>query len=141
MHDCRRRFLSRGGKSWFSTDGTYNLDGLLFTRQKSASRNSNIRGTGIWKHCFRCVHTVLAKHSKFFSLIDCVSVGVDRKQRNFEPMREPVEAWQRSELTDPDAFTRFAPLLKASSTSACPIPRLARLPELLCLRLSYTLLP
>ena len=43
---------------------------------------------------------VLAKHSKSFSLIDCLSVGVDRMQRNFEPMREQVEAWQRSELTD-----------------------------------------
>jgi hypothetical protein len=43
---------------------------------------------------------VLAKHSKSFSLIDCVSVGVDRMQRNFEPMRKQVEAWQSSELTD-----------------------------------------
>jgi len=43
---------------------------------------------------------VLAKHSKSFSLIDCISVGVDRMQRNFEPMQEQVEAWQRSELTD-----------------------------------------
>ena len=43
---------------------------------------------------------VQAKHSKSFSLIDCVSVGVDRMQRNFEPMRKQVEAWQRSELTD-----------------------------------------
>ena len=43
---------------------------------------------------------VLAKHSKSFSLIDCISLGVDRMQRNFEPMRKQVEAWQRSELTD-----------------------------------------
>jgi hypothetical protein len=43
---------------------------------------------------------VLAKHSKSFSLIDCVSVAVDRMQHNFEPMRKQVEAWQRSELTD-----------------------------------------
>jgi hypothetical protein len=43
---------------------------------------------------------VLAKHSKSFSLIDCISVGVDRMQRNFEPMRKQMEAWQRSELTD-----------------------------------------
>src|SRR6266446_3523130 len=42
---------------------------------------------------------VLAKHWKSFSLIDCISVGVDRMQRNFEPMRKQVEAWQRSELT------------------------------------------
>ena len=43
---------------------------------------------------------MLAKHSKSFSLIDCISVGVDRMQQNFEPMRKQVEAWQRSELTD-----------------------------------------
>ena len=42
----------------------------------------------------------LAKRSKSFSLIDCISVGVDRMQRSFEPMRKQVEAWQRSELTD-----------------------------------------
>jgi hypothetical protein len=35
-----------------------------------------------------------------FSLLDCVSVGVDRMQRNFELMRKQVEAWQRSEHTD-----------------------------------------
>ncbi|MGB9075191.1 MAG: hypothetical protein WCC22_21325 [Terriglobales bacterium] len=46
------------------------------------------------------VTPVLAKHSKSFSLIDCISVGVDRIQRNSEPMRKQVEAWQRSELTD-----------------------------------------
>jgi len=43
---------------------------------------------------------VLAKHSKSFSLIDCIAVGVDRMQRNFEPMRKQVESWQRFELTD-----------------------------------------
>jgi hypothetical protein len=43
---------------------------------------------------------VLAKHSKSFSLVDCISVGVDRTHRNFDPMRKQVEAWQRSELTD-----------------------------------------
>jgi len=43
---------------------------------------------------------VLAKHSKSFSLIDCISVKVDRMQRSFEPMRKQVEAWQKHELTD-----------------------------------------
>ena len=50
---------------------------------------------------------VLAKHSKSFSLIDCVSVGVDRMQRNFEPMRRQVEAWQRSELSNVTAKVVF----------------------------------
>ncbi len=43
---------------------------------------------------------VLAKHSKSFSLVDSLAIGVDRMQRNFEPMRKQVEAWQKSELTD-----------------------------------------
>jgi hypothetical protein len=41
----------------------------------------------------------LAKHSSSFSLIDCISVGVDRAQKNFEPMRKQ-RTWQRSKLTD-----------------------------------------
>jgi hypothetical protein len=48
----------------------------------------------------RGFHTGARKPSKSFSLIDCISVGVDRMQRNFEPMRRQVETWQRSELTD-----------------------------------------
>jgi len=36
---------------------------------------------------------VLAKHTKSFNLIDTLSVGVDRIQRNFEPMRQ-VETWR-----------------------------------------------
>ena len=43
---------------------------------------------------------VLAKHSKSFALVDSISVGVDRMQRNFEPMRKQVEAWRVTELTD-----------------------------------------
>jgi len=44
---------------------------------------------------------VLAKHSKSFSLMDCISVGVDRMQRNFEPMRKQAEAWQSSPMSRP----------------------------------------
>jgi hypothetical protein len=35
---------------------------------------------------------VLAKHSKSFSLVDSLAIGVDRMQRNFEPMRKQVES-------------------------------------------------
>ena len=34
---------------------------------------------------------ILAKHSKSFSLIDYVSVHVDRMQRSFDPMRKQME--------------------------------------------------
>jgi hypothetical protein len=34
------------------------------------------------------------KHSKSFSLIDCIAVGADRMQHYINPMRKQVEAWQ-----------------------------------------------
>ena len=43
------------------------------------------------------------KHSKSFSLVDAISVGVDRMQRNFEPMRRQVETWQAKQLTSATA--------------------------------------
>ncbi len=38
---------------------------------------------------------VLAKHTKSFNLVDTLSVGVDRIQRNFEPMQRQVESWRQ----------------------------------------------
>lgn len=43
---------------------------------------------------------VLAKHTKHFSLVDALAVGVDRMQRNFEPMRRQIEAWKGSQIED-----------------------------------------
>jgi hypothetical protein len=43
---------------------------------------------------------VLAKHTKHLSLVDILSVGVDRVQRNFEPMRKQVETWKGTRLLD-----------------------------------------
>src|SRR5260370_8809821 len=42
---------------------------------------------------------VLAKHTKHLSLVDILSVGVDRMQRNFEPMRKQVDAWKGTRQT------------------------------------------
>ena len=42
---------------------------------------------------------VLAKHSKHFSLEDALSIGVDRMQRNFEPMRKQVDNWRSQQLS------------------------------------------
>jgi len=47
--------------------------------------------------------SVLAKHTKHLSLVDILSVGVDRMQRNFEPMRKQVEAWKGTRLLDDTA--------------------------------------
>jgi len=41
---------------------------------------------------------VLAKHSRRFSLEDALSIGVDRMQRNFDPMRRQVERWRVKQL-------------------------------------------
>ena len=46
---------------------------------------------------------MLAKHTKHLSLVDILSVGVDRVQRNFEPMRKQVEAWKGTRLPDDTA--------------------------------------
>jgi hypothetical protein len=46
---------------------------------------------------------VLAKHSKNFSIVDSLAIGVDRIQRNFEPLRQQVEAWRSSQISDEQA--------------------------------------
>jgi hypothetical protein len=46
---------------------------------------------------------VLAKHSKHLNLVDILAVGVDRMQRNFEPMRKQVETWKGTRLPDETA--------------------------------------
>src|SRR5260370_3693109 len=46
---------------------------------------------------------VLAKHSKSLNLVDSISVGVDRMQRNFAPMQKQVESWQSMELSNVSA--------------------------------------
>ena len=43
---------------------------------------------------------VLAKHSKHFNLQDALAVGIDRIQRNFEPMQRQVESWRSLQLSD-----------------------------------------
>jgi hypothetical protein len=54
---------------------------------------------------------VLAKHTKSFNLIDTLSVGVDRIQRNFEPSQRQVELWRKTQITDdtarPILYTAF----------------------------------
>lgn len=46
---------------------------------------------------------VLAKHTKRLSLTDALSIGVDRMQRSFDPMRRQVEAWKAEQLPDEEA--------------------------------------
>jgi hypothetical protein len=46
---------------------------------------------------------VLAKHTKSFNLVDTLSVGVDRIQRNFEPLQRQVETWRKTQIPDDTA--------------------------------------
>jgi len=46
---------------------------------------------------------VLAKHSKHFDLRDALAIGLDRMQRNFEPMKNQVLAWKCRQLGDHEA--------------------------------------
>jgi hypothetical protein len=46
---------------------------------------------------------VLAKHTKSFNLIDTLSIGVDRIQRNFEPMQRQVESWRQNRIRSESA--------------------------------------
>jgi hypothetical protein len=43
-------------------------------------------------------------NTKSFSLVDTLSVGVDRFQQNFEPMRRQVESWRQTQITDVQAM-------------------------------------
>jgi hypothetical protein len=43
---------------------------------------------------------VLAKHSKNFSLVNALSIGVDQMQRNFGGMRKQLDVWRESQLAD-----------------------------------------
>jgi hypothetical protein len=50
---------------------------------------------------------VLAKHTKSFNLIDTLAVGVERIQRNFEPMQRQVEEWRKTQISDDRAKLIF----------------------------------
>ena len=62
---------------------------------------------------------MLAKPSKSFSLIDCVSVGVDRMQRNFEPKYEEFRSrtiWRLSNAFM-SAFKELDPIPQFKATA------------------------
>jgi hypothetical protein len=46
---------------------------------------------------------VLAKHSKNFSLVDAIDLGVSKMQRNFEPMTQVGNQWRATHITDVSA--------------------------------------
>ncbi len=50
---------------------------------------------------------VLTKHTQSLILVDTLSVGVDRIQRNFEPMQGQVESWRQAQIPDAQAKLIF----------------------------------
>lgn len=46
---------------------------------------------------------IFHKHSKRLDLIDVVSIGVDKIQRNFDPLRRQITEWQERPLADEKA--------------------------------------
>lgn len=46
---------------------------------------------------------VLSKHSKNFNLVDALSIGVDRIQRSFEPLKTSICDWRANILSPNDA--------------------------------------
>ena len=46
---------------------------------------------------------LLAKHTSNFSLEDALAIGVDKIQRNFEPLQRQIENWRNLQLSDIEA--------------------------------------
>lgn len=46
---------------------------------------------------------VLAKHSRNLQLTDSISIGVDKMQRNFEPLKRQIDRWKQEYLQDNEA--------------------------------------
>ena len=63
---------------------------------------------------------VLHKHTKNFNLEDSLAIGIDRMQRNFEPMRKQVETWRDTRITDD--FARLT-IYRAFVEEALDVPK------------------
>jgi hypothetical protein len=46
---------------------------------------------------------VLYKHTRRLDLVEIISIGMDRIQRNFAPLREQINGWQAQQLLDEEA--------------------------------------
>lgn len=63
---------------------------------------------------------MLVKHTKRLSLVDVLSIGIDRIQQNFEPMRKEVEAWKATRIQDESAKLV---IYRASAESELEVPK------------------
>lgn len=90
------------GCAFFPNDGQY---GSYWSR--SQLRGEDSRDADYGNIVSGTFTPVLAKHTKSFNLIDTLSVGVDRIQRNFEPLQRQVETWRKTQITDDTAKLIF----------------------------------
>ena len=105
--------VSRDGMKMFGVvDLETQMDGCRFSVGIRNSHDKSLRlGLTAGLRVFVCSNMafsgdftpVLAKHSKSFNLVDTLSVGVDRIQRNFAPMQRQVELWRQTQITDSQA--------------------------------------
>ena len=87
----------------------YGFEGVQFAIGFRNSNDKSFRlALTVGYRCFVCDNLafkgdftpVLAKHSKSLNLIDLVSVGVDKIQRNFEPLKMQIRDWRDYRLDD-----------------------------------------
>lgn len=63
---------------------------------------------------------VLYKHTRRLDLVEVISIGVDRIQRNFEPLKQQINSWQALEITDERAKLI---IYQAFVEGRLPVPR------------------
>src|SRR5579864_2506797 len=90
-------------------DLTTEMDGCRFAIGIRNSHDKSLRlGLTVGLRVFVCSNMafsgdfrpVLRKHTKNVELAGVISLGVDRIQRNFEPMQRQVESWRKSQISD-----------------------------------------
>jgi hypothetical protein len=101
--------VSKDGMEMFGVlDLTAGFDGCRFAIGVRNANNKRFRlACTVGLRVFVChnlafkgdFNPVLAKHSKHLSLEDTLSIGLDRMQRNFEPIRQQVERWRAQQIS------------------------------------------
>ena len=105
--------VSQDGMKMFGVlDLTTEMEGCRFAIGIRNSHDKSLRlGLTAGVRVFFCSNMafsgeftpVLRKHTKNVDLTDVISLGVDKIQRNFDPMRRQVESWRKSQISDDTA--------------------------------------
>jgi ligand-binding SRPBCC domain-containing protein len=91
-----RAFRTEGGGEYRRIEADLYEFGLPWSVSSCACHDSRFfNDFALWGH----FTAVSAKHSENFSLEDSLAIGVDRMQRNFQPMRRQVEEWRGRQIS------------------------------------------